>query len=233
MTSEGAAGKTVAASSRTPGARPASQWAPTPAASGHTERHPGSRFIKVAIAILGETGRTDFTVNEVVARARASLRAFYQHFATKDELLVALSGEVIARSTEAWRNEVAGMDASDALRLLIDRVGAQPSSDTQHSINRALSLYYEHLAQTRPREFALLLAPLHQLVKDILDRGVAQGVMSSGLDTEALASVVTQTIMGAARIHILSVELSRTPADNAVLHAFCLHGLTAAPTETR
>jgi AcrR family transcriptional regulator len=82
------------------------------------------------------------------------LRAFYQHFATKDELLVALSGEVIARSAQAWRNEVDAVDASAALRLLIDRVGAQPTSDTQHSINRALSLYYEHLAQTRPRDFA-------------------------------------------------------------------------------
>jgi AcrR family transcriptional regulator len=205
--------------------------APITTTSLRTVRHPGSRFIKVAIAILGETGRTDFTVNEVVTRARASLRAFYQHFATKDELLVALSGEVIARSAHAWRNEVDAMDASAALRLLIDRVGAQPTSDTQHSINRALSLYYEHLAQTRPRDFASLLAPLHQLVKDILDRGVTEGVVSSALDTQAAASVVTQTIMGAARIHILSVELSGTPVDNALLHAFCMNGLAPGPAD--
>jgi AcrR family transcriptional regulator len=208
-------------------AEPAAHYAP----SLQTGRHPGSRFIKVAIAILGETGRTDFTVNEVVTRARASLRAFYQHFATKDELLVALSGEVIARSAHAWRDEVDAVDASAALRLLIDRVGAQPTSDTQHSINRALSLYYEHLAQTRPRDFALLLAPLHQLVKDILDRGVTEGVVSSALDTQAAASVVTQTIMGAARIQILSVELSGTPVDNALLHAFCMNGLAARPAD--
>ncbi|MGB8403946.1 MAG: TetR/AcrR family transcriptional regulator [Mycobacterium sp.] len=193
-------------------------------------RHPGSRFIKAAIAILGETGRTDFTVNEVVTRARASLRAFYQQFATKDELLVALSGEVIARSTHAWRAEVDDLDASAALRLLIDRVGAQPTTDTQHSINKALSLHYENLAQTRPREFAMLLAPLHQLVKDILDRGVVEGAVSPNLDTQGAASVVTQTIMGAARIHILSAELTGTPVDNAVLHAFCMHGLAAHET---
>ena len=34
----------------------------------------GDRFIKTAVAILGETGRTDFTVQEVVARSKTSLR---------------------------------------------------------------------------------------------------------------------------------------------------------------
>jgi AcrR family transcriptional regulator len=211
-------------------AAPGTHRQPGPAAI--VQRHPGSRFIKAAIDILGETGRTDFTVNEVVTRARASLRAFYQHFATKDELLVALSGEAIARSTKVWRSEVEELDASSALRLLIDRVGAQPTTDTQHSINRALSLYYEHLAQTRPRDFATLLAPLHRLVKDILHRGVADGVVSSALDIDAIASVVTQTIMGAARIHILSTELTGTPVDNAALHAFCMHGLAAGASPT-
>ena len=42
------------------------------------------RFMKSALAILGETGRTDFTVLEVVERSKTSLRSFYQHFSTKD-----------------------------------------------------------------------------------------------------------------------------------------------------
>ena len=35
-----------------------------------------ARFIKTAVEILRETGRTDFTVQEVVARSKTSLRAF-------------------------------------------------------------------------------------------------------------------------------------------------------------
>ena len=57
------------------------------------------RFMKSALAILGETGRTDFTVLEVVERSKTSLRSFYQHFSTKDELLLALIDKIMSEST--------------------------------------------------------------------------------------------------------------------------------------
>jgi hypothetical protein len=41
---------------------------------------------------------TDFTVLEVVERSKTSLRSFYQHFSTKDELLLALIDKTIWRS---------------------------------------------------------------------------------------------------------------------------------------
>ena len=49
-----------------------------------------TQFMRSALDILGETGRTEFTVLQVVERSKTSLRAFYQHFATKDELVLAL-----------------------------------------------------------------------------------------------------------------------------------------------
>jgi len=60
------------------------------------------RFIKTAVEILGETGRTDFTVQEVVARSKTSLRAFYQHFSSKDELVTA----VCEQAGEAFPTEL-------------------------------------------------------------------------------------------------------------------------------
>ncbi len=53
------------------------------------------RFIAAANALLQETGRTDFTVQEIVERSKMSLRSFYQHFASKDDLLLALFEELI------------------------------------------------------------------------------------------------------------------------------------------
>ena len=64
-----------------------------------------NRFMKSALAILGETGRTDFTVLEVVERSKTSLRSFYQHFSTKDELLLALIDRIMSESTKRWREE--------------------------------------------------------------------------------------------------------------------------------
>ncbi|BCO35190.1 TetR family transcriptional regulator [Mycobacterium heckeshornense] len=196
----------------------------------------GERFIKTAVTILGETGRTDFTVQEVVARAKTSLRAFYQHFSSKDDLLLALFDATMAQSARAWRTETTGMEASAALKLVIDRISAQPESSTQDSLNRALTLYNQQLAETRPRDYARVLSPLYQLIRDIVDRGITEGAFRPGLDIGAASAIVMQTLLGALRLHWLGAELNGTPIDAGQLYDFCMralgagHGDTASPS---
>lgn len=71
--------------------------------SEQVEATRADRFIKTAVEILGETGRTDFTVQEVVTRSKTSLRAFYQHFSSKDELLLALFDRTMSQTAQLWR----------------------------------------------------------------------------------------------------------------------------------
>src|ERR1700677_3569381 len=85
-----------------------------------------ARFIKTAVEILRETGRTDFTVQEVVARSKTSLRAFYQHFSSKDELLIALLERTMAQSAQVWRAETTGLDSTAAIKLTIHGNRAKP-----------------------------------------------------------------------------------------------------------
>src|SRR5689334_5973091 len=47
-------------------------------------------FITAGLAVLREKGSAGLTVHEVLARAERSTRAFYRHFASKDELLLAI-----------------------------------------------------------------------------------------------------------------------------------------------
>src|SRR5215203_5938980 len=75
-----------------------------------------NRFMRSALSILGETGRTDFTVLEVVERSKTSLRSFYQHFSTKDELLLALIDKIMSESTKRWREDTTGLPSAAALR---------------------------------------------------------------------------------------------------------------------
>jgi AcrR family transcriptional regulator len=191
----------------------------------------GDRFIKTAVDILGETGRTDFTVQEVVARSKTSLRAFYQHFGSKDELLLALFERTIAQSAQAWRKETTGLDSTAALKLVTDRITQQPESSTQDSLNRALSLYNQHLAETRPREYARVLSPLHQLIRDIVGQGITEGVFNPGLDVGAAAAIVMQTMMGAQRLHWLGAELINTPIDAGQMYDFCSRALGIRDTD--
>src|SRR5262245_1695079 len=125
---------------------------PSPDTVGVEPESRVSRFMKSALAILGETGRTDFTVLEVVERSKTSLRSFYQHFSTKDELLLALIDKIMAESTRKWREETEGLASLDAMRVLIDRICVPAASSKQDSINRGLTFYNDHLAETLPRE---------------------------------------------------------------------------------
>src|SRR6478736_1862346 len=180
------------------------------------------RFMKSALAILGETGRTDFTVLEVVERSKTSLRAFYQHFATKDELLLALVEKIMADATEHWRAESEALSSADALRRLIERISAPAESSTQDSINRGLTYYNDHLLETRPKEFAKVLAPLHGLVGDILRRGIAEGAFRADLDVDTDAAILMQTVLGALRLRDLGAELNGVPIEGRHLTTFCL-----------
>ena len=191
----------------------------------------GDRFIKTAVEILAETGRTDFTVQEVVARSKTSLRAFYQHFSSKDELLLALFDRTIAHSAQTWRAETNGLDSTAALKLVLDRISQQAESSTQDSLNRALSLYNQNLAETRPREYARVLSPLHRLICDIVRQGIAEGVFNPRLDVGAAAAIVMQTIIGAQRLHWLGSELNGTPIDAGQLYDFCSRALGVQDTD--
>jgi len=169
------------------------------------------RFMKSALAILGETGRTDFTVLEVVERSKTSLRSFYQHFSTKDELLLALIDKIMSESTRKWREDTTDLPPATALRVLIDRICTPAESTTQDKVNRGLTYYNDHLAESLPREYARVLSPLHDLIKDIINRGIADGSFRGGQDVEATAALIMQSALGAMRLQVLGAELNGVP----------------------
>src|SRR5215208_8189112 len=153
------------------------------------------RFMKSALAILGETGRTDFTVLEVVERSKTSLRSFYQHFSTKDELLLALIDKIMSESARKWREDTTGLESTAALRVLVDRICTPAESSTQDRVNRGLTDYNDHLAETLPREYARVLSPLHELIKDNISRGIADGSFRAGVDVDATAGLSMQSAL--------------------------------------
>src|ERR1700712_249430 len=183
------------------------------------------RFMRSALAILGETGRTDFTVLEVVERSKTSLRSFYQHFSTKDELLLALVDRIMAESTLRWRAETDALPGAEALRLLIAKISAPAASTTQDSINRGLTFYNDHLAETMPREYARVLAPVNVLIKDIIERGVAEGSFRQHVDVDPTATLIMQSALGAMRLRVLGAELNGTPLEGRHIYEFFARAL--------
>ncbi|MCW2496218.1 TetR/AcrR family transcriptional regulator [Jatrophihabitans sp.] len=183
-------------------------------------------FIATAVAILSETGRTDFTVQELVERARTSLRSFYQHFSSKDELLLALCEEIIAFAATTWRGEIAELDSVSALRVLVDNIHGHAVPENAVGITQAVSSYHLQLAGVRPAEHARILLPLRDVILEVVQRGVGEGVVRTDIDAESLATMVMQTLVGAAHMRALRAQLTSTPLESERLWQFCVGALT-------
>jgi AcrR family transcriptional regulator len=192
------------------------------------------RFISAAIEILTETGRTDFTVQELIERSKTSLRSFYQHFSGKEELLLALFEEIIVTSASQWRTDVEQLpDSLAGLRYVVEMVHAQAGDPAGGGINRALSVYHLQLAESRPAEYSRVLAPLRELILDLVKRGIDDGEFRDDIDADTLAMIMMQTIVGAAHMHALGSEPGGVELGTEPLWQFCLGGLVGHGPATK
>ena len=80
------------------------------------------RFLDAALELMAEDPDKEFTVQEVVERSGQSLRSFYQYFAGKYELLLALFEESVRSTAEVLRAAVDEEDGPEARlhRFVID-----------------------------------------------------------------------------------------------------------------
>jgi len=78
------------------------------------------RFLDAAVELMNASPGKEFTVQEVVERSGQSLRSFYQYFAGKHELLLALFEESVRSTSEHLRECVdEGDDPMDRLHRFV------------------------------------------------------------------------------------------------------------------
>jgi AcrR family transcriptional regulator len=181
----------------------------------------GDRFIGAAAELLRTNGKPDFTVQEVVERSGMSLRSFYYHFATKDDLLLALIEETIRRYIDGIRPSVAeAEDPAEKMRILLRMMFRDDEADDPAS--RGLVLFHLHLADERPDEFAATLRPQIDLIASIIEQGVATRVFRDDIPVSSLASLVNWTILSLLQMRALGVQLADDPVRVDHLLAYCL-----------
>ncbi len=186
----------------------------------------GGTFVAAAVDLLRTTGRADFTVQEVVDRAGLSLRSFYQLFATKDDLLLALIEETVHRHLATVRRLV-DLETSPRARFeaLVRSMFGTPETDDPAS--RGMVLFQWHLAATRPDEFDVIIAAYVETVAEVLAPGVADGTFRNDLTVPVMAGLVTHTLVSILDRRVLGVD----PRSDAVtpddLVRWCLSGVLA------
>jgi AcrR family transcriptional regulator len=187
------------------------------------------RFMDAAFSLIDEKGSTDFTIQEVIDRSKQSLRGFYQYFDGKDELLLALFEETMAESADDIREAVqAEFEPLAALRIFVIRLHEwcepteKPRKRGAHS-RRAISEFSVQLAGNHPERVKAAIAPVSQLLVDLLDAAVAAGDIEVA-DTHRTGALIMQTVMYSWFGNRLAANpRARITAEET--WEFCLHGL--------
>jgi AcrR family transcriptional regulator len=191
------------------------------------------RFLDAALELMNSDSAKEFTVQEVVDRSGQSLRSFYQYFAGKHELLLALFEESVRTTAERLQELIAEEDDPiERLRrfTLEYYLVCRPTPKGKAGKNRptpALGEFAQQLLTDHPKEASLAYVPLVSLLEQVLDDAAAAGAIRPDLDHRRIAGVVLQAISFNAFSTTISGSSLRTDGRDAAeeLWTLLLHGI--------
>ena len=170
------------------------------------------RFLDAALELMMSSPDKEFTVQEVVERSGQSLRSFYQYFAGKYELLLALFEESVRSTAEQLATAVAD-EPDPTARLHTFCVEyyriCQPSPKSKSSLKKgpALADFAQQLLTDHPKEASHAFVPLVEVLVQILDDAAAAKTIRSGLHHRRLAGVILESVM----FNAFAATISGTP----------------------
>jgi AcrR family transcriptional regulator len=192
-----------------------------------------SRFLATALELVQESHRADFTVQTLVDRSNLSLRAFYQHFAGKEELLLALYESMTIQFTDDIRQEVDAADgALDKLEAFCR--GYLSRAEASGALGgRVVTIYHLSLEIERPADFAKVWEPQQKLLKEILTACRRAGLLRKDLTLAQLTPALFGTLSALAQVGLSTAgpKGSVLSEDNA--WAWCKQAICAPAVETK
>ncbi len=160
------------------------------------------RFLDAGFELLAraESGK-EFTVQEVVDRSGQSLRSFYQYFAGKHELLLALFDEAILSTADRLEEQIErGSTPLERLhtfvveyyRMCLPAPKGRPSKNNPTPV---MAEFCHQLLTAHQTEASRAFVPLVTLLEKVLDEAAEAGTIRAGLDHADVAGVILSTIM--------------------------------------
>jgi AcrR family transcriptional regulator len=186
------------------------------------------RFVAAAMDLMHDQGGIDFTVLEVVERSRMSIRTFYNFFASKDDLLVAVHETILAKNVVPFLRErcAAEPDPRQRIRAYID--GFYELTEDLGPAARAITNHHYRLVETRPQDLERAVQPQLDLVVEIVQDAIDAGAIAEAVDPLKAAQLLYDTVLAAIHARILWSE-HRVPVTADDLWEFCARGLGFAP----
>lgn len=191
-----------------------------------------SRFLATALELVEESGRADFTIQTLIDRSNLSLRAFYQHFAGKEELLLALYENVTSQFTEGIRQEVSAADGPMAELEAFCRGFLSRAESSQALGGRVMTIYNLSLEIERPADFAKIWEPHHKLLTKILTACSRAGLVRKDLTPAQLTTLLNSTLTALAQIGVFQLGVKGAVLTEDQLWAWCSQAISP-PTDAK
>jgi AcrR family transcriptional regulator len=180
-----------------------------------------TRFMATALELVQESGQASFTLQTLADRANLSVRTFYQHFAGKDELLLALYEDVTAQFTEAIREKVEAAEGPmGQLEAWCRGVLSRPGS-SQEVGGRLVLIYNLSLELDNPEAFAKVWEPHRKLLTEILTACSQAGLVRNDLTVKQLTSLLGSTLTSLGQYNALHGGMDETALTEEVVWSWC------------
>lgn len=160
-------------------------------------------LVEAAYGLLHEEGLEGLTIRAVLKRTGLARRAFYERFAGKDDLVLAVFEHALHGAAGHFRRLAEGfVDPFDKLHLIVSSIvlgaiGAEGGETPSDRRGAALSREHLRLAESRPAELQVALAPLLGLIAEIVAQGIAEGrfrACDPALQATFLYNLVSTTV---------------------------------------
>lgn len=171
------------------------------------------RIIDASYDILAEEGLEGLTIRAVLTRTGLSRRAFYERFAGKDDLVLAVFEHTISAAALHYRESTRAVaDPLERLRLVVQSIGMARGGLNDEDVRigshlRSAALSREHLrlAEARPDDLQAALKPLFSLLEHMLADGMATGQVRRARP-ERLATLVYNLVSTTVHAQLLAEE---------------------------
>lgn len=149
------------------------------------------RVLDVAVELFATQGYSATSVSQVIERAGLTKGGFYHHFASKDELLYEVYGDLITRQLASMDEILSrGLSRTETLRLLIEDLVVSTAGSAQQAVVFWRELH--HLADEHTDGYRKARRRYHDAVRKL----VAEGQKAGEFGTAASAETVTFTVFG-------------------------------------
>lgn len=191
--------------------------------------------LRAADGLLESRGLDGLTIRAVLDATGLARRAFYDLFASKDDLVLGLFEHTIAQAAVLLEAEGAALSGPvERLRLIVQSiVGGQAGRGADGYDRRSAAFSREHLrlAEARPADLQRAIEPLVALIARQIEGGVASGAFR-GASPERSARFVYNLISSTVHTETLRLAAGALPPETRGalaedLWEFCQRALKA------